>query len=591
MAQSRENPQDRQRRAEAILGALEQDEVDAVLGPQGVSLRRLRSAEADLERAQTVGQMGSWRLDPRANVLNWSAENHRIFGIPEGTPLTYERFLQAVHPEDRAYVDQKWQAALQGEPYDIEHRVVVDGHLKWVREKAYLEFDEDGALQAGFGISQDITEQKQTEEALQATRGELERRVAERTAELEETIKGLQTEAARRELAEKVLRERSEKLENLSAAHQRRAKQLQALAGQLSVAEERERQRLAEVLHDDLQQILVGARFQLDLLDKRLGGDAAQHEAFQQISTLLQEATEKSRTLSHELSPATLREQGLVPALRWLVGQMRTQHGLSVDLAAGSAAEPATGAVKLFLYKAINELLFNVVKHAGQREARVEVRRAAGAIRAEVRDEGKGFDPQRLSTEEGGTGFGLLAIQERAELLGGRLEIESEPGDGSAFVLTVPEALAGDTARDEDPSTMAGQREGQGPSRAESSGTIRVLLADDHRVVREGLALLLADELDLKVVGEADNGKRAVALVGELRPDVVVMDVSMPVMNGVEATRVIGQEWPDVRVVALSMYEDDSLREEAFEAGTAAYLAKSGPSDDLLAAIRGEARA
>lgn len=126
----------------------------------------LRESREDLDRAQTVGQIGWWRLDTRKNILTWSDENHRIFGVPKGTPLTYEAFLAIVHPDDRRYVDTRWQAGLRGEPYDIEHRIVADGRVKWVREKAYLEFGHEGQLRGGFGITQDITARKLAEEAL-----------------------------------------------------------------------------------------------------------------------------------------------------------------------------------------------------------------------------------------------------------------------------------------------------------------------------------------------------------------------------------------------------------------------------------------
>ena len=126
----------------------------------------LREREEDLKRAQAVGRIGSWRLDVRRNELTWSEENHRIFGVPEGTPLTYEYFLSRVHPDDRAYVDREWQAGLRGAPYDIEHRLRVDGQVKWVREKAELEFEADGTLLGGFGITQDITDIKVAEQAL-----------------------------------------------------------------------------------------------------------------------------------------------------------------------------------------------------------------------------------------------------------------------------------------------------------------------------------------------------------------------------------------------------------------------------------------
>jgi PAS domain S-box-containing protein len=126
----------------------------------------LRQSREDLDRAQAVGQIGWWRLDTRKNVLTWSPENHRIFGVPEGTSMSYEFFLSTVHPDDRQYVDTQWQAGLRGEPYDIEHRIVAGGKVKWVREKAYLEFDGEGKLLGGFGITQDITARRLAEEAL-----------------------------------------------------------------------------------------------------------------------------------------------------------------------------------------------------------------------------------------------------------------------------------------------------------------------------------------------------------------------------------------------------------------------------------------
>ncbi len=125
-----------------------------------------RESQEDLERAQAVAHTGSWRLDVRRNELLWSDETHRMFGIPVGTPLTYEAFLATVHPEDRDYVDRSWQAALRGEPYDIEHRITVGEALKWVRERAELEFDPQGALLGGFGTVQDITPRKQAEERI-----------------------------------------------------------------------------------------------------------------------------------------------------------------------------------------------------------------------------------------------------------------------------------------------------------------------------------------------------------------------------------------------------------------------------------------
>ena len=126
----------------------------------------LRDSERDLSHAQAVAHIGSWRLDVRENRLLWSDEVYRIFGIPRGTPMTYDAFLSSVHREDREYVDGKWRAALRGEPYDIEHRMVVGKETKWVHERAELEFDSRGLLKGGFGTVQDITEQKRIENEL-----------------------------------------------------------------------------------------------------------------------------------------------------------------------------------------------------------------------------------------------------------------------------------------------------------------------------------------------------------------------------------------------------------------------------------------
>jgi two-component system, NarL family, response regulator NreC len=119
---------------------------------------------------------------------------------------------------------------------------------------------------------------------------------------------------------------------------------------------------------------------------------------------------------------------------------------------------------------------------------------------------------------------------------------------------------------------------------------IRVLLADDHAVVRSGLRLLLDSQPDIRIIGEADNGNEAVSKVAELRPDVVLMDIEMPDMNGIEATRRIKTATPKVAVLALTMYEDDQYFFEMLRAGAAGYVPKRAAPDELVTAIRAVSR-
>src|ERR1044072_4116228 len=114
----------------------------------------------------------------------------------------------------------------------------------------------------------------------------------------------------------------------------------------------------------------------------------------------------------------------------------------------------------------------------------------------------------------------------------------------------------------------------------------RILLADDHAVVRQGFKMLLGAQPDMEIVGEASNGREAVETAEALRPDIVVMDVAMPELNGIEATRRLGLSVPHARVVALSMHKDSVYVREILRAGARGYLLKDSVAADLVSAIR-----
>jgi len=461
-------------------------------------------------------------------------------------------------PADRAHSDALNAQLHDGrtDRIDYEKRYLKrDGTPVWVHVTVSAIHDADGRWQRSIATVQDISQRKQMEEELRDLAATLETKVAQRTAELEH-----------------------------------RAGQLQRLTLELSQAEDQERGRLAEILHDDLQQVLAAAKFHLGLLKARAQRDPAQQATAGQIDLMLKEAIDKSRSLSHELSPAVLRHGDFAETLRWLAGQVQSKHGLQVHVAAFGHTELQSQAIKALLYKAAQELLFNVVKHARVPQAAIRVRRFGRYLCLSVRDRGRGFDPQEIRET---AGFGLLSIRERVELLGGRMKIRSAKGQGSTFLIVVPD---GPESQDGRQRTVGAGPRARPTSEAEPGDhrlgghggpPLRVLLADDHRIVREGLLSLLSEVHDVQVVGEAANGREAINQAYRLRPDVVIMDVAMPLINGDDATRQIRRHLPHTRVIALSMYEEAEMKEMMFRAGAESYVLKTAPSEELLAAIRG----
>ena len=399
-------------------------------------------------------------------------------------------------------------------------------------------------------------------------------------------------EALDRKRAEEALRELNATLETKVAARTaelaNRARQLQKLALELSQAEDRERRRIAVILHDDLQQQIAAAKFHVGLIASRVKHDPSLRKATAQVDDMLMEAVEKSRRLSHDLSPAILQNGALGEALRWLADQMRIKHGLTVRVDGDRRVNSDSEALKTFLYRAAQELLFNVVKHARTDRARVRLRRLGRCLCLSVSDRGRGFDPQALEATKG---FGLLSIRERIELLGGRMTIRSRAGRGSTFFIAIPDPQF--AAVGIEPESLGGRHPIQRATRAtpaEDPGRprLRILLVDDHEIMRQGLVALFAEQHDLEVVGEASNGRDAVDQAYRLQPDVVVLDVAIPLMSGDEAAAQIKRHLPETRIIALSMFHENEVIERMRRAGAEAYVLKTAPSETLLTAIRGE---
>jgi signal transduction histidine kinase len=246
-------------------------------------------------------------------------------------------------------------------------------------------------------------------------------------------------------LSESRLRALNDRLEQTVAERtaqvEQRIEQLRRLAVVLTHAEQRERHRLAEILHDHLQQLLVAAKMRLDHLADHLAErppvDLGRHLA--EVAGLLSETIQASRTLAMELSPPVLHEDGLNAGLEWLARWMHEKHHLRVACRIGTSAEPEGPELRTSVFHSVRELLFNVVKYARTEDARLTVEQqgedGTDWYVVTVADGGQGFDPQAQRPD---SGLGLFQVRQRLESFGGRVEIISAPQAGTTVRLRIP---------------------------------------------------------------------------------------------------------------------------------------------------------
>jgi PAS domain S-box-containing protein len=213
---------------------------------------------------------------------------------------------------------------------------------------------------------------------------------------------------------------------------------LRSLASELSFAEERTRRQTAVALHDSIGQTMAFAKMKLGTLRKPTL-DPSLLESLDEIIELLNTTLKDTRNLISELSPPVLYELGFIAAIEWLIQNIRQEHGIQIIFQDDKRPKPLDKDVRVFLFQAVRELLVNVVKHADTQNAKVSVFRDEDRIRVEVSDDGIGFDnTEAFPIMDITTGFGLFSIRERMESIGGRLKIESEPGNGTKVTLTAP---------------------------------------------------------------------------------------------------------------------------------------------------------
>ena len=498
-----------------------------------------------------VGMNGSW--------LRVNKRLCEIVGYPEDE-LRELTFQDITHPDDISSDLERFGMLLKGEipSYSMRKRYFrKSGAVIWIRLTVALQRDAAGNAEYAISVVDDISDKVRAEEELLELNATLELKVASRTN-----------------------RVRKQKA------------RLERLAKGLADAEARERRRLAHVVHDDLQQVLAAAKMSVS------GALAAERKAgpgpIAATVELLDEAMDRARNLTQELVPTVLYDRGLVPALAALCRQSeeRFQHAVSFANLEGDGAPPATlldrsDPAGPLLFQAARELLYNAAKHAPRQPVGVALGLTDNrSVRLVVtnpipHDAGRPGDPPEPASPDDASspddapngGFGLFSLREQVTLRGGSLSSKSA-ADQFRVVLTLPPRSTPRT----DPMAAAIPPQ-----------NLKIMIVDDHRIVRTALAGLLAGTEGIEVVGEAADGVEAVEMVEDLHPDAVVMDVTMPRMDGIEATRRVRKLLPSVRVIGLSMHARDDMAEAMCEAGAAAYVPKGGPPDELIRVLLGKA--
>lgn len=353
------------------------------------SIQQLRKSQMLLNEMGVMAQVGGWELDIHTGKQVWTEEVYRIHELDLDYEPTADKGISFYAPAARPVIECAVKQCMEeGVPFDLELEfITAKGNRRWVRAIGKADSGHDRI----HGTFQDVTDRRMGDEALR-----------EKNVALDLTVA-----------------------------------QLRKLAMELTLAEDRERKRLAEILHDHVQQYIAAARMKVSLLDSRMS-PSDHDQGVKAILDLLGEALDASRSLTMSLYPPVLLDAGLMPGLRWLAEWMGNKHGLTVSVS-GDDALSVPGPLSILLFQAVRECLFNVVKHAAVNEAFVVLDQPdAGSLRVVVEDQGRGFSRGEGRYAFPLEGFGLFHLRERLAHIGGALEVTSEPGRGTRVSMMVP---------------------------------------------------------------------------------------------------------------------------------------------------------
>jgi PAS domain S-box-containing protein len=355
---------------------------------------------------------------------------------------------------------------------------------------------------------------------------------------------------------------------------------LRQLSARLLQLQDDERRRIARDLHDITGQKIAFLSIVLSqLIDGKPSElDAKSKSALAECLTVTQQISEEIRTLSYLLHPPLLDELGLGSAVPWYTQGYEKRTGIHVDVDIPQNLLRLPPDVEVTLFRVIQESLTNVHRYSGSPTASIRIHSDGKEIALEIADQGHGIQTDKLKAPAdsvAGLGVGIQGMRERMRQLGGRLEIQSQPGAGTVVNAILPIAQAAPAKSGE--STAAA---------APNAPRKRILIADDHEAIRHGVRLVLQAESDWEVCGEASDGKEAVDKARELNPDLVIMDLNMPTINGLDAVRQMLGERPQMKVLVFTVHDSDLAMRQIIAAGAQGYLSKAQSGQDLVEVVK-----
>jgi DNA-binding NarL/FixJ family response regulator len=322
-------------------------------------------------------------------------------------------------------------------------------------------------------------------------------------------------------------------------------------------AQEDERRRVSRELHDHICHQLGSLAREISNLAGGLPPSTTVRARLEEIRAHVAKTLQETQQIAHQMHTSVLDDLGLVASLKDLCSQFSEQYPdialafESRDLPDSIPREVSTG-----LYRVAEESLQNIAKHSGAKRVSVRLGSNKGAVLLTIRDDGAGFDAKAI---KGTGGLGLISMKERAHSINGNLKVTGQLGQGTQIVLEVPLHVRQPKERP------------------------RVLLADDHPVVLEGIRSVLASNYE--IVETVADGRALLEAALRLKPDLIVMDITMPLLNGIDAAVQIKKSLPEMKLLFVTMHSSTAYLKSAFEAGGTGYVLKSGLRDELPDAV------